>query len=32
MIQFILGAMVGGALGVVIMCLLQINNERSDEQ
>ena len=32
MISFIIGTMVGGFIGVVTMCLVQINrNEREDE-
>ena len=32
MISFIIGTMVGGVIGVVTMCLLQINrDEREDE-
>lgn len=33
MLAFILGIMVGGAVGVFTMCLLQINrDERKDEE
>jgi len=33
MIAFIIGAMVGGVIGVVTMCLVQINrDEREDEE
>ena len=32
MISFIIGTMVGGVIGVVMMCLVQINrDEREDE-
>lgn len=30
MIAFILGTMVGGTIGVVIMCALQINRDNKD--
>lgn len=29
MIQFIAGAMFGGTVGVLVMCLLQINSENA---
>ena len=33
MISFIIGTMVGGVIGVVTMCLVQINrDEREDEE
>ena len=33
MIAFIIGSMVGGVIGVVTMCLVQINrDEREDEE
>lgn len=33
MIAFIIGTMVGGVIGVVTMCLVQINrDEREDEE
>ena len=30
MIQFIAGAMFGGTVGVLVMCLLQINSENAE--
>lgn len=32
MIQFIVGTMVGSMIGVIMMCLLQINRVYSDNQ
>ena len=32
MLNFIIGAMVGGTFGVFIMCLFQINKDRRNEE
>jgi len=31
MISFLIGAMVGGTVGIIAMCLLQINHNRQED-